>query len=75
MDFTYPTEAEAFRTEFRGWLDEHLTEEINLDEELSKRDRLFADRLLALARAGRSEGDPSASSEHDYLYDEDGAPK
>ena len=51
------------------------TERIPTYEELSKRDRLFADRLLALARAGRSEGDPSASSEHGYLYDEDGAPK
>jgi alkylation response protein AidB-like acyl-CoA dehydrogenase len=28
MDFTYPPEAEAFRKEFRAWLDEHLTEEI-----------------------------------------------
>jgi alkylation response protein AidB-like acyl-CoA dehydrogenase len=28
MDFTYPPEAEAFRTEFRAWLDEHLTAEI-----------------------------------------------
>ena len=28
MDFTYPPEAEAFRTEFRAWLDEHLTDEI-----------------------------------------------
>jgi alkylation response protein AidB-like acyl-CoA dehydrogenase len=28
MDFTYPPEAEAFRTEFRAWLDENLTDEI-----------------------------------------------
>ena len=28
MDFTYPLEAEAFRSEFRAWLDEHLTDEI-----------------------------------------------
>ena len=28
MDFTYPAEAEAFRAELRGWLDEHLTDEI-----------------------------------------------
>ncbi len=27
MDFTYPPEAEAFRAEFRAWLDEHYTEE------------------------------------------------
>ena len=28
MDFTYPDEAEAFRTELRGWLDAHVTDEI-----------------------------------------------
>jgi alkylation response protein AidB-like acyl-CoA dehydrogenase len=28
LDFTYPPEAEAFRTEFRAWLDEHLTAEM-----------------------------------------------
>ena len=27
MDFDYPPEAEAFRAEFRAWLDEHLTDE------------------------------------------------
>ena len=27
MDFTYPPEAEAFRAEFRAWLDAHLTDE------------------------------------------------
>ncbi|MBM3674551.1 MAG: acyl-CoA dehydrogenase [Actinobacteria bacterium] len=27
MDFTYPPEAEAFRAEFRAWLDDHLTDE------------------------------------------------
>jgi alkylation response protein AidB-like acyl-CoA dehydrogenase len=27
MDFAYPPEAEAFRTEFRAWLDDHLTDE------------------------------------------------
>ena len=26
MDFAYPPEAEAFRAEFRAWLDEHLTD-------------------------------------------------
>src|SRR5205085_10968035 len=26
VDFTYPAEAEAFRVEFRAWLDEHLTD-------------------------------------------------
>ena len=24
MDLTYPPEAEAFRSEIRGWLEEHL---------------------------------------------------
>ena len=28
MDFDYPPEAEAFRTEFRAWLDEHLTDAV-----------------------------------------------
>jgi alkylation response protein AidB-like acyl-CoA dehydrogenase len=28
MDFTYPPEAEAFRAEFRSWLDEHLTDDL-----------------------------------------------
>ena len=27
MDFTYPPEAEAFRAEFRAWLDDELTDE------------------------------------------------
>ena len=26
MDLTYPTEAEEFRTEIRGWLEENLPE-------------------------------------------------
>jgi alkylation response protein AidB-like acyl-CoA dehydrogenase len=28
LDFAYPPEAEAFRAEFRGWLDSHLTDEL-----------------------------------------------
>jgi hypothetical protein len=28
VDFSYPAEAEAFRTEFRTWLDAHLTEDV-----------------------------------------------
>ncbi len=27
MDYSYPSEAEAFRSEIRAWLDEHLTDE------------------------------------------------
>jgi hypothetical protein len=44
-------------------------------EELKGEPRRFADRLLALARAGRREGDADASSDHSWLYDEYGAPK
>jgi alkylation response protein AidB-like acyl-CoA dehydrogenase len=33
MDFTYPAEAEAFRAEFRTWLDDHLTDDIRGDGE------------------------------------------
>ncbi len=29
MDFTYPPEAEAFRSEFRGWLDDNFTEDFH----------------------------------------------
>ena len=29
MDFTYPTDAEAFRAEFRSWLDKNLTDEFS----------------------------------------------
>lgn len=43
--------------------------------ELKGEPRRFADRLLALARSGRNEGDPDASSDHSWLYDESGAPK
>jgi hypothetical protein len=28
MDFTYPAEAEAFRKDFRAWLDENLTDDL-----------------------------------------------
>jgi alkylation response protein AidB-like acyl-CoA dehydrogenase len=28
VDFTYPAEAEAFRDEFRAWLEEHLTDDL-----------------------------------------------
>ena len=31
MDFSYPPEAEAFRKEFRAWLDEHLDDEARGD--------------------------------------------
>jgi hypothetical protein len=44
-------------------------------DELNRRDKSFADRLLALASEGRSEGDAKASSDHSYLYDPHGAPE
>ena len=44
-------------------------------DELNQEERSFADRLLALAEAGRHEGEPDATSDHVYLYDERGAPK
>jgi len=31
MDFRYPAEAEAFRKEFRDWLDTHLTDDLRGD--------------------------------------------
>ena len=53
MDFSYPPEAEAFRAEFRAWLDEHLTEEFqgigfdpDADDETVERQRAW-NRLLA----------------------------
>ncbi|HEX7521121.1 MAG TPA: acyl-CoA dehydrogenase family protein [Acidimicrobiia bacterium] len=56
MDFTYPAEAEAFRTEFRAWLAEHLTDELrgagfdmDFDPEALEKLRTW-NRLLADAR-------------------------
>jgi hypothetical protein len=42
---------------------------------LTPEQRAFAEQLLAIAKAGQSEGDPNASSDHSYLYDEFGLPK
>jgi alkylation response protein AidB-like acyl-CoA dehydrogenase len=58
MDFTYPPEAEAFRAEFRAWLDEHWTDELRdaglgfsmeMDDERLAAMRSW-NRLLAEAR-------------------------
>jgi alkylation response protein AidB-like acyl-CoA dehydrogenase len=58
MDFTYPPEAEAFRAEFRAWLDEEYTDEfraeglgfsMEMDEERLAAMRSW-NRLLADAR-------------------------
>ena len=55
MDFNYPTEAEAFRAQFRAWLDDHLTDEyrgasvMDADPEQLERLRQW-NRMLADAR-------------------------
>ena len=55
MDFNYPTEAEAFRADFRAWLDDHLTDEyrgasvMDADPEQLERLRQW-NRMLADAR-------------------------
>jgi alkylation response protein AidB-like acyl-CoA dehydrogenase len=57
VDFTYPPEAEAFRKEFRAWLDRHLTDDLRelaehaVGDEPARIDRLRAwNRTLADAR-------------------------
>jgi alkylation response protein AidB-like acyl-CoA dehydrogenase len=58
MDFTYPAEAEAFRAEFRAWLDANLTDEfrnsgfdgsLDADADALARGRTW-NRMLADAR-------------------------
>ena len=44
MDFTYPQEAEAFRKEFRAWLDGHLTDDLRRAGAASRRGRPGPDR-------------------------------
>jgi alkylation response protein AidB-like acyl-CoA dehydrogenase len=57
VDFTYPPEAEAFRTEFRAWLEDHLTDGLRelaehpVDDDPARIERLRAwNRTLAEAR-------------------------
>jgi alkylation response protein AidB-like acyl-CoA dehydrogenase len=52
MDFTYPPEAEAFRKEFRAWLDEELTDEFRGDGAGFSMD-MSPDRLEQLRRWNR----------------------
>jgi alkylation response protein AidB-like acyl-CoA dehydrogenase len=47
MDFTYPPEAEAFRAEFRAWLDAHLTDRYRGDGAAFSMD-MDAERLATL---------------------------
>ena len=52
MDFTYPPEAEAFRAEFRAWLDAHLTDEFRGDG-IGFSMEMDADRLVEMRRWNR----------------------
>ena len=56
MDFTYPPEAEAFRAEFRAWLDEHYTDEFRA-EGLGFSMEMDADRLAAMRAWNRELAD------------------
>jgi alkylation response protein AidB-like acyl-CoA dehydrogenase len=56
MDFTYPPEAEAFRKEFRAWLDEELTDEFRGEGAGFSMD-LSPDRLEQLRRWNRNLAD------------------
>jgi antitoxin VapB len=44
-------------------------------EDLTPEQKARADRLLALGREARAEGNRVATSAHDWLYDENGLPK
>ena len=57
MDFTYPPEAEAFRAEFRAWLDEHLTDESGSRARRRLDGRSDAERLDALRAWNRTLAD------------------
>jgi hypothetical protein len=43
--------------------------------DLTPEQKLRADRLIALAREGQDEGSPDATSDHGWLYDDEGLPK
>jgi hypothetical protein len=44
-------------------------------DDLTPEQKAHADQLLALARRGQAEGDPLATSDHNWLYDDAGLPK
>ncbi len=56
MDFTYPPEAEAFRAEFRSWLDGHYTDEFRA-EGLGFSMEMDAERLAAMRAWNRELAD------------------
>ncbi len=56
MDFDYPPEAEAFRAEFRGWLDENLTDRYRGDG-IGFSMEMDADRLAILREWNRKLAD------------------
>ena len=56
MDFDYPPEAEAFRKEFRAWLDEHLTDRYRGDG-VGFSMEMEPDRLAALREWNRELAD------------------
>ncbi len=56
MDFTYPPEAEAFRAEFRSWLDEHYTDEFRA-EGLGFSMEMDAERLASMRAWNRKLAD------------------
>ena len=56
MDLTYPPEAEEFRTEIRGWLEEHLPEGW-FDEGFELSGPTVSHHLKVLRQTGLIEGD------------------
>jgi alkylation response protein AidB-like acyl-CoA dehydrogenase len=57
MDFTYPEEAEAFRKEFRKWLDDNLTDEVRHGDGLGGSMELSDERLEQLRGWNRTMAD------------------
>ena len=69
MDFTYPQGAEAFRKEFRAWLDENLTDDLlelaqhPVGDDPDRIERMRAwNRTLADARYAAMPGLPSTAA-------------
>jgi alkylation response protein AidB-like acyl-CoA dehydrogenase len=83
MDFTYPSEAEAFRKEFRAWLEEHLTDDLRelgehpvgddpeRIERLRKWNRVLADARYAAIAWPPDYGGRGASLMEQVVYAEE----